>query len=91
MSELKWKTAIGSGHKVLMVRSHHIESWGGLGFCDCCNKKLKTGVLIPVLNRCYCNLCFLEWDNKAEFVKEDVEFENINIDYYNTILNISER
>lgn len=54
-----------------------IEITDGIGVCDMCNKTNKTLYLVPVLNHALCPKCFQEWDERAIFYKDDLWFEKI--------------
>ena len=56
---------------------------GGFGVCDSCSRITRTsGYLIPVLNRYYCQTCFEDWLNRAEYYPEDIPFERATAAYY---------
>ena len=50
------------------------------------NEKGFTGYLIPVLNHYYCEKCYNEWVESAEYYEEDRWFEERKIEYYDSIL-----
>lgn len=52
--------------------------------CDSCNGSvLSDARLIYVLNMVFCKSCFEEWESKAKFYKQDVQFENMIMKRYN--------
>ena len=65
--------------------------WGGYGICDNCNKVTFDGVLIPVLNMWFCEKCYKNWYEHAEYYPEDKEFEEKKLKYYKGILNATGR
>lgn len=62
----------------------------GGGICDGCDNPaslMAIGYLIPVLNSVYCEKCFIEWINRAEYYPEDLEYENMKTEQFAKALN----
>lgn len=51
---------------------------GGIAICDSCNKSSFTGYYIAVLNRWYCDKCFVSWYKMAKRYSEDTIIEEYN-------------
>ena len=76
------------GHRYIPVSyDEMILDMMGLGQCDLCSKTSmrEGGYYIPVLNRCYCEECFNRWSSQAEFYKEDILYEDLNIKKYSAV------
>lgn len=85
------KFKITVGWTIYNVTREEIFSWGGACVCDSCNEDMTDdSSLIPVLNHCYCQKCFDDWEKRGKFYKEDLPFETKNINYYDKILKLEE-
>lgn len=53
--------------------------------CDWCGRAFlssEKGYYIAVLNHWYCEKCFEEWKEHAEWFAEDVDYERKNFEFY---------
>ena len=74
------------GFTVYETNIVEIMEFGGYGICDYCNGAALKGYLIPVLNHYYCEECYNNWLERAEYYEEDRWFEERKIEYYDNIL-----
>ena len=74
------------GFTVYEMTGAETMEFGGYGICDYCNEGAAKGYLIPVLNHYYCEECYNEWVESAEYYEEDRWFEKRKIEYYDSIL-----
>lgn len=71
------------GHKYIEVtKSEMIKRLKGIGLCDACCSFIPVGYLIPVLNAVYCEECFEEWQERAEYYKEDEFYEDMKTEHF---------
>lgn len=75
------------GFKLIECSLAEMSALGMIGCCDSCNKASFTGVLIPVLNRWYCDTCFAEWHSDAVNYEDDKRVESAGFAYYKAALN----
>lgn len=69
------------GFKVIEISlSECANKLGGLGICDSCNNAAFNHKYIAVLNSCYCNKCYEDFETNATYYPEDSKFENINFE-----------
>lgn len=54
----------------------------GYGICDMCAKPSFKLYLIPVLNSAYCEKCFNDWNERAIYYKEDLDFESSYVKFF---------
>lgn len=76
------------GFKVIEVSFKECTSWGGFGICDNCNNAFNKAYYVAVLNRVFCEDCYLEWYLKATYYEEDREIEERNFQTYKRMLKI---
>ena len=74
------------GFTVYEMTGVETMEFGGYGICDYCNRAALKGYLIPVLNHYYCEKCYNNWLERAEYYEEDRWFEERKIEYYDSIL-----
>ena len=56
---------------VKMSREEVNTVFGTIGICDRCNKKVKVGYYIAVLNMWMCTKCYKSWLKTARYYEED--------------------
>lgn len=61
-----------------------IEITNGFGICDMCAKPDKTIYLVPVLSHALCQKCYDDWNERAVFYEDDLWFEKIYIETWET-------
>lgn len=74
------------GFKVISCSMSETTKFGGIGICDRCNNAAFTGYLVAVLNRWYCEPCYLSWMIRAVNYPEDQKIEDRNFNEYKKIL-----
>ena len=55
---------------------------GSPGICDSCGQPSERGYYIAVLNKWYCNKCFLDFKSHATYYPQDRPIEERNYKYY---------
>jgi len=81
---------IKQGHVYIEVNYDEITlKLNGMGICDSCSplKEIKHGFLVLVLNAVYCEECFDEWKERAEYFIEDLPYETKKTEIYLKQLN----
>lgn len=76
------------GFKVIGVSAEETFTWGGIGVCDYCNTSVPALFYVPVLNCCYCQKCYDEWNERSIFFEDDRWYEDKMFDKYKAILGL---
>ncbi len=77
------------GFKIIEVSLDEVQQkYGGFGICDWCNGDFNKFMYISVLNHCYCQDCYDNWNERAIYYEEDSNIEAKNFERSKELLEI---